>query len=352
MLEIKNTDTCIPGTSISVRRSRPSSLGVRLVLLVATIQFVWVYLVHVPASIQMAAYEQGRYATPFQYRALMMAPMLLAHHSAAFASAAAWMTHLPGWFAGSVTPEGVMQGLIDCLSLIISGWAATTLYRRSSRTGLLSWLVYPLILVMCCSTYTLQTNHLLRFVYDLPSMAFFTVALLLIYAGDKLPLFVALFLVATINRETTLVLLLFYALAEHLRGKSLPRIAAVVVPLGLYWIGWHLWVVHHFAGNPHAEEPRLLLNLASLAVPLSWPQLLGVFGFMLPILLSKRSLLHDAVMHRWLYTLWAWAAFMLVYGLMLETRIFGELIPYVSVALCLIAESWLAEQQATLTPAL
>ena len=335
--------------SASTARSA-GSLGIRFVYLLATIQFVWFYLAHVPAAMQMAAYEQGHERTPFQYRALMMAPMLLAHHAAVFASAAAWLTRLPGWFSGSVSPEGVMQALVDCLSLVISGWAATTLYRRSSRTGLLHWLVYPLMLGMGCAMYTLQTNHLMRFVYDLPGMAFFAVALLLIYSGSNLSLFIAVFVVATINRETTLLLLLFYALAEQIRGRSLPRIAAVILPLGAYWIAWHLWVVHHFAANPHAEQPRLLLNLASLAIPLSWPQLLGVFGYMLPTLIWKRALLHDPILRRWLSTLWAWAGFMMIYGLLMETRIFGELIPYASVALCLIAESWLAEHHAIFAP--
>ena len=339
-------------TSATTSTTRPAgSLGVRFVYLLATIQIVWFYLAHVPAAMQMAAYEQGHERTPFQYRALMMAPMLLAHHAAVFASAAAWLTRLPGWLSRSISPEGVMQALVDGLSLVIAGWAATTLYRRSSRTGLLHWLVYPLMLVMVCAMYTLQTNHLMRFVYDLPSMAFFAIALLLLHSGRNLPLFIAVFLVATVNRETTLLLLCFYALAEHLRGRSPARMVAVILPLGAYWIAWHLWVVHHFAANPHAEQPRLLLNLASLAIPLSWPQLLGVFGYMLPILIWKRTLLHDPVLHRWLSTLWAWAGFMLFYGLLMETRVFGELIPYASVALCLVAEAWLVEHHALFAPA-
>ena len=104
--------------SASTARSA-GSLGIRFVYLLATIQFVWFYLAHVPAAMQMAAYEQGHERTPFQYRALMMAPMLLAHHAAVFASAANWLTRLPGWFSGSVSPEGVMQALVDCLSLVI-----------------------------------------------------------------------------------------------------------------------------------------------------------------------------------------------------------------------------------------
>jgi hypothetical protein len=71
-------------------------------------------------------------------------------------------------------------------------------------------LVYPSLLAVCTATYVMHTVRNFRFIYDLPSLAFFSVAMFLVYQRKHWVWFVLLFVAATMNRETTLLLLPLY----------------------------------------------------------------------------------------------------------------------------------------------
>lgn len=316
----------------------------------ATLQLVWFYQTRVPAALRMAAYEQGVEKKPFQYRLLMMAPMRWAHHSAALQALAHSMTLSPGWFPQPVHAEGIAQGIINLVCVAIAGLVARSLYQAGSRTRLLTPFIYPLTLLMIAATYTFQTTHALRFVYDLPALGFFAAGIYLIYFRYPAILFAAVFLVGTLNRETTLLLLPFYAITQCLpesasslqwRKLKAPATVLVVLPLSVYWLGWHVWVVRHFAHNASAAGPRLLLNLGIAAIPLSWPQVLSVCAYLWPFVFCYRRLIPDFTLRAWVWILPLWFAFMLWFGLLIEPRIFGELIPVVACLVMLVAEELL-----------
>lgn len=328
-------------------------LLVQLLNLLATIQFVWFYITRVPSCLDLVAYEHWRERTPFQYRLLMVYPLQWAHQSPILVKLAARVSRLSGWFPTTAHPEGILEGIIDVLCVILTGLIATRLYQVASRAQLLTRMVYPLTLIMASTTYAIFTTHNLRFVYDLPSLAFFSVGLYLIYFRSHPALLAALFVIATTNRETTLFLLLFFAISCCWQGERFDwrrltsrRCLAVVVPLSMYWIAWHVWVVRHFSANPSASSPRLWLNLLLLVVPLSWPQLLAAGGYLLPLLLLNRRLIPDPRMRAWLWVLPAWFLFMIRYGLIIEVRLFGELIPYLACVAALVFE----ERLLTLLP--
>jgi hypothetical protein len=125
------------------------------------------------------------------------------------------------------------------------------------------------------------------------------------------------------------------------------RTLAVVLPLFAWWVLWNWWTTHHFAGNASAAAPRLLLNLGILLWPVAWPQLAGALAFLWPFTFLWRHSIPDAVIRSWAWLPVMWLVLMLRYGLLIETRIFGELVPYFACTTVLIAEELLLRRVAS-----
>ncbi len=309
----------------------------------ATVQFVWCYLSWVHQPLALVKYETGLASTPFQYRLLMMLPLRWAHNSPMMNALSGHLTNLR-WFDFGVRPEGVLQALVDILSVLCTGLVARALYRTASSRRLLTPWVYPLTLAMVFVTFSSSFTYRVRYVYDLPSMAFFALGLYLLYSRRSIYLFSALFLVATVNRETSLFLLFFFVLAKWIeKDRSFPRLfrPSVLLPLtllSLFWLGWHHWVAARFAHDPSAGAIRWKDNIWLLLAPFSWPQLLAVGAFTVPLLLFYRRLLQDALLTAWLWSIAVWFVFMMIFGVIIEIRIFGELIPYLACCIALVAE--------------
>jgi hypothetical protein len=334
------------------RRLPTKQAGDRVVVaalsILATIQFVWFYLSRVPSCLDLFAYETWQERTPFQYRLLMVYPLRWAHHNALLARLATELTRLPGWFPSPVHAEGILEAVIDLICVAVAGTVSRRIYEAASPTRALAALVYPLTLAMAAVTYAMLTMSHFRFVYDLPSLAFFSIGLFLIYFRYHPLWFVTLFVVATLNRETSLFLLVIYAIDCSLTDgrmawRNLIRAKSIVLVLSLsvYWMAWHLWVVQRFAANPVVDTShrRLVMNLGVISVPLSWPQILALGCYCVPLLLSNRSLVQNPRLRAWYWVLPLWLLFMMRYGLMSEIRLFGELIPYFACLAALICEA-------------
>ena len=316
----------------------------------ATIQFVWCYLWLTRPYVNTFQYEQGTERMPFQGRCLMMGPMRWAHSSRILA----FLTHpfqlSAFWFPRPVQPEVLVQALIFLASVLIAGFCVTRIYQASSARRTLVPAVYPLLLVVCGATYIMHTVQNFRFIYDLPSLAFFSIAFYLLYFQRHWIFFVALFLIATINRETTVLLLPLYLITAavkdgRLRPRELFRLRPllVVVPLALVWIAWQLAVRHIFAANVSEFYPRLNWNIKSLLAPHAWPQLLSACAYLLPFILVMRARIRDARIRAWLWIIPLWLAFMFSFGILIETRVYGELIPLVVCATMLVVEDLLIQ---------
>ena len=311
----------------------------------ATVQIVWCYLWLVRPYVQTVKYEHGEERMPFQGRFLMAFPMRWAHHNPVLLQFGSFLSRFIYWFPKMVQPEVLVQGVINVVCIAIAGIVATKIYNAASKRHLLTPLVYPLVLVLCIGTYVLHTIQNFRFIYDLPSLAFFSLAFYILYFGKHTLWFVLLFLVATINRETTLLLLGLFMLTRaekngrvEWRRLFAPQVLSVVLPLSAYWIAVQVIVRHVFVMNRSEFYPRIPLNLTFFVLPNAWPQLLGGCCYLLPIVLIYRKNLQDAVLRSWLWILPAWFAFMFVYGILIETRIFGELIPFIATIGVLMAE--------------
>jgi hypothetical protein len=317
----------------------------------ATVQIAGCYFTVVRPYINTALYEAGKERLPFQTRLLMMPLMRWAHGNGLASASASLLAHSKFWYLRPPEPEAIVQPWVNLASLFIAGFATQRIYEAASRArgshgGFLSLFVYPVFLLLFAVQYILHTIQNFRFIYDLPSLAFFAVGLWLIHARKHPLLFAALFLVATLNRETTLLLLPFFILSaavqpdgslEWRRAWSL-RTLAVVLPLAALWCAWHLYIFHHFRENASEYYPRVSLNLFTFAHPRYWPQLLSAGGFLFPFLLLFRRSIADAQLRLWMWTLPIWLGFMFFWGILVETRVFGELVPYLTCLAVLVAE--------------
>lgn len=312
----------------------------------ATVQFVGSYLFLEFPYIDVYRFERGYERLPFQTR-LLMAPLYTwvdrNHMMVDYASRLA-RNHY--FFPTGIFPGEVLEFWLGIPCVLIAGWVAVRIYESATRQNLLKVLVYPVFLVLCVVSYVLHTVQNFRFVYDMPSLALFAIGLYLIYFRKPAVWFVALFALATLNRETTLLLLPFYLLRAAVDGRGqfnwrrmlAPQVAGVVLPLVIYWGAWHLIVFHAFQHNASEYYPRIPFNLHCFARLRYYPQLASTMGFLAPFLYVYRRQLKDPVLRVWLWVLPIWFVFMFTWGILVETRIYGELLPLVAPMAVLMGE--------------
>jgi hypothetical protein len=333
-----------------------------------TVQFVSCYMFLVHPYVHLDRYAHGYERLPFQTRLLLAPVFQWAQASPRVLTWAAKLWADRYFFPSGVGPGGLLEFLFDVPCVVVAGLVAVRIYHAASRRQLLGWMVYPLFLVLCTAACILHTVQNFRFVYDLPSLAFFAVGLYLIYFRKPVLLLAVLFAVATWSRETTLFLIPFYLLSECVRPRGDETLssghvvnlpvrqashldwrralrAETAVPatlMLLYWVAWHIYVFHLFRHNVSEYYPRVMWNLRDFVQVRYWAQLLSAFGFLLPVLLIFRRNVRDAQLRAWTWIVPCWYAVMAVWRILVETRIFGELLPFVACAAALIAEEALA----------
>lgn len=358
---------------------RPALLALYLLM---TVQFVACYLFLAHPYIDFNRFAHGYERLPFQTR-LLFAPLFRwALESPFLINYADRLSKNNYFFPRGIGPGGVVELYLNIPCVLIAGWVTVRLYQAATRKHLLTWLVYPLFLVLCTVTYILHAVQNFRFVYDMPSLMFFSLGLYLIYFRKSTLLLVALFAVATLNRETTLFLIPFYLLSECVRGwndqtrlepqpaheasnlqTQTPRLtllsllpvkptvtgarwqrilkpeAAITAALMLgYWIAWHLFIFHFFRHNASEYYSRIPFNFQCLTRLRYYPQLFSACGYLLPFLFLLRKHIHDTQLRIWLWMIPMWCAIMMVWGILVETRVYGELLPLIVCAATLIAE--------------
>ncbi|MGC1783253.1 MAG: hypothetical protein WA708_12090 [Acidobacteriaceae bacterium] len=339
--------------------SRPEQTGAdgekigplaKALYLLATIQIAWYYLRYVPSYMYLYRYENGADRMPFQGRVMMMFALRWAHSSTVCIALASGLKRFAPWVLRRITPESVLLMCIYTGCIVVTGIVIMRIYRAASRERLLTVWIYPIVLILCVAAYILHATQNLGYYYDFPSLMFFSVGLYLIYFRRHPALFAGWFLLGTINRETTLMLLLFFVLARTVengrvdwrRLKDL-RTWAIVLPLALTWLAWHQWVDWVFRANPTELSYRFLINTGLVLFPLCWPQLFSAGCYMFPAIFLLRRSVRDATLRVWLWTLPAWFGLMFAYGIFIETRIFGELTAYLACLTALIAEESVVE---------
>jgi hypothetical protein len=317
-----------------------------VIYFLATVQFAGTYYFLARNYLDYNRFEHGYERLPFQTR-LLFAPLFRwADDNDFLVRYAARLSENAYFFPHGIAPQDIFAFYLNIVCVLIAGWVSVRLYAAATRKHLLGELVYPVFLGLCFMAYVLHTVQNFRFAYDLPSLAFFSVGLYLIYFRKSPLWFVLLFAVATLNRETTLLLLPFYALSQtvdesgQVQWKRLYswRVLGIVLPLVIYWAVWHRMVFHLFAENASEYYSRFLANLNNLRALRFYPQLFSILGYLPAFLWWNRKDVRDPQLRAWLWVLPVWFCFMLVWGILVETRIFGELVPYTACITVIMAE--------------
>jgi hypothetical protein len=189
--------------------------------------------------------------------------------------------------------------------------------------------------VLAFSIFLVLPSNLLHtywYAYDIPAVLFFALGILLLYKR-KWPWYYLLFVVATINRETTLFLT-FIFIATNIGQLPIKRLAGHTVGQLMIWLVIKTLLQSMYADNPGQGAFQLTLtdNLQFLFQPGGWLWLLPNWGMTWILALIGYRKLKDRFVRRSLWVIAPLFAVMMVVGKVDELRIYAELTPVVLTA--------------------
>ncbi len=309
----------------------------------ATLQFIRYYSKSTIFYLNMPAYLDGHERLPFQERVL---PILLMRPL----SQSPWVMQHLMHSNGAFTQERGPFYLISLIALVIAGIYTQKLYNCLTTTHWLSFLVYPVFLFTIMWSYCIHSEANFSYPYDILSVAFFTAGLYYIYTRRYLGLFLVI-LIGTFNRETTLFLIGIYGLDSASTMLVEPRLLnrfdwklvrwPHVALLCIVWLAIKFTLAHLFAHNDPTENyVRIGENFGRLKIRLL-PALLNICGYTIPLVLVFYRWIKPVRFANYLFILPVWFAIMFYTGVILETRIYGELCSFSAIALVLIMEQHL-----------
>jgi hypothetical protein len=132
-----------------------------------------------------------------------------------------------------------------------------------------------------------------------------------------------------LNRET--IVLVPIAIAVHgLTSGNRRRELALAGLLLVIWAGLKLWLGSQFSHLPSEEGLRLAYNFSALGKPWQWP---AIFALPFLAILSARAALRRDTGFPFAITDLVGFALLFAVAQITELRAFGELIPYLALAL-------------------
>jgi hypothetical protein len=307
----------------------------------ALLQFVRYYSKATTFYLHLNAYLTGHERLPFQERVLPILFLKPLYGSP-------WIMQHFGHSSGAFTMEKGPFYLLSLISLAAAAIYTQRLYAAVTEHNLLSFLVFPAFLYTVMWTYSIHSEANFSYPYDFPGLAFFTAGLYYIYCRKYLPLLLVI-LIGTFNRETTLFLIGIYCIDAATRaeehdtrsgGFDLRQIPWVrVATLSVIWVAIKVGVSHAFAGNDRSEDfLRLGYNFDRLT-PRLWPAMLNICGYLLPLILIFHRKLEPRRFRNYLWIMPLWFGIMFCTGVLVETRIYGELCSYCAVAAVVMTEA-------------
>jgi hypothetical protein len=171
--------------------------------------------------------------------------------------------------------------------------------------------------------------------YDVPSVVFFTLGLILIH-DEKWSWFLPLFALATLNRETSIFLAVATAFAWFDR-YSWRKLALLIASQGAIWIAikaalWLLYAQNRWMGYG-LYEYQLKVNIATLLTfPVKGIIALATWGCLWLAVVVWYPRLTDGFLKRNLWTVPVFIAGMFFAGFVIELRIYGEVLPIILAA--------------------
>ena len=324
----------LAASDASARGAGVAAVGLAAIYTAARFAFN-IETIHAP----LQSLTEGTALLPFQYRALV--PWLvrgLTEAVPALGRADLRVLYAPFEWAAAVGVYAAFAYLLRTL-----GWSA-----RASRLAALG-VFAPLAFNLAAPW---RYNHVF-FPYDTPSVAFFTLGLALLLDG-RMRAYYALFVLATLNRETTCFLTMAYA-ALALGRERPARIALHVAAQTALWGGVKAGLAWLYAANLPLDlrtgglfsemigrSARILVS-----VPGNVYILFVTMGGLAGVALLLWGRVRDVRVRRMAWIALPFLAGMAVVGELMEVRIYSEGIPLVAAALALAVRSVVVEAAAS-----
>ena len=257
----------------------------------------------------------GTASTPYQYRVLL--PWVVR---------GALELHL-------IRPESQMAVFagIQTLALLLLGFV----FRRFLSRFITDPVLASVMALTIYAVLPFNYFNLPYYPYDIPSVLLFTVGLLLIY-DRRWRWFFPLFVIATLNRETSIFLAVAtaFVLFDQIPFATLSSIVGSQLAI---WsvIKAFLWIVYQqnrWMGYG-LYQFQLKVNAATLwNYPIKGVIALATWGCLWLAVVIWHRRIHDAFLKRTLWTVPVFIAGMMFAGFVIELRIYGEVLPIVLAA--------------------
>lgn len=285
-----------------------------------------------------AAYVGLHEKLPYQYRVLM-APALGALIDVLSLPAASELTRrLPSYIAAA---EPAAYFTINTLAIMLSCLLMRAIVRRSLPDRTAARTAIAAYVAMAYLFFCLNPNVAFILPYDTVGLVLSQACILCILGGRRWVLY-PLFALATVNRETSLLVIVFL-LARAAFGGGTPGVAAALrqrrvwqpaLLLSFIWLAIKAVLYVRFAGLPSDEGLRIHANLMTLGRPWQWPAVLPVIAC---FVLSLRSFARLRDGREWPFVGCLGFMMLCTVGQLIETRVFGDLMVYFSIA---VARWW------------
>ena len=257
----------------------------------------------------------GVASTPYQYRVLV--PWLVR---------AALATHL-------IRPDSQMAAfaVIQTVVLVLLAFA----FRRYLSLFIKDPVLSSVMALTLYAVLPFNYFNLPYYPYDIPSVLFFTVGMLLIYERRWL-WFYPLFIAATLNRETSIFLTVVtvFVLYDRYRPQTLAALAGSQLAI---WAAikaalWMIYQENRWMGYG-LYQFQLKVNVATLRdYPIKGIIALATWGCLWLAVVIWHRRIRDVLLKRTLWTVPVFIAGMFVAGFVIELRIYGEVLPIILAA--------------------
>lgn len=324
-----------------------------LALCAISAHFSVAYITNTKAWVSIADYTAGNASLPFQYRALTSWILRI-------------LIKVPGIRElAHAQPAPFDQPEILALTFLnFAGvMLATDLTRRSnslyiSDRNQAAVLAFCLPISLYFSYVALANTYRLSFVYDIPNVAIYATSVYAIL-GRRHFFFYLTFFVATLNRETSIFLLIIFFLYNFrsTRGELL-RVGVHCLTLLVIWLavkGFLAWLYAENSPEPGTLAGGMFMwqlgaNLEFWFNPKYWPGLLSILGFLWIAVLAGWKYISNPDLKRTLWVTVFWFAGMFLVSLMTEVRQFGELTTLFSVVTAVIIHNYFFQGQTPKRP--
>jgi hypothetical protein len=180
--------------------------------------------------------------------------------------------------------------------------------------------------------------------YDIPSVLFFTLGLILIYKKNWY-IYYPVFIIATFNRETTIFLTFIYLATTIEKNKIIPVLSHCISQL-IIWLIIKKCLAVLYAGNsgPGFFVNFFFVNWALIIKPVNALRIAGSFGFIWIAVICYSKLITDEFVKRSLIVVFPFFVGMFIVGNVTELRIYGEIIPVILSAFLIIVNNLLRSE--------